>query len=78
MATMSKKQYELLIEALGEALADARTYNATASTTVEHTVDTLSKYLSQDNHNFREQEFKDRIKAVADLDDVLEDLTINL
>lgn len=73
---MSKGQYELLIEAMGEALGQARRQSALAEHTVLATVRTLSAHLALDNRNFRATEFVERIEAQADLDKLVDEVEL--
>ena len=77
MAKMSKGQYELLIEALGESLGQARRYGTAAEHTVIMAIRTLQAHLARDNRNFRPDEFMERIKAQAELDKLVDEAKVH-
>ena len=71
MARMSRKQYELLTEALGHGLHQVRRDMPDQGEAAAWLIITgLAKSLEQDNRNFNKQEFVQGIDAVAKLDDL--------
>lgn len=73
MARFSRAQYELLTEALGHGLSELRKRDSPMLEDAGMTIiRKLSSELKYDNANFDEQLFVENIRAVADLDDLVD------
>ena len=75
MAKMSRGQYEILIEALGESLSQAQRSGQAGGVYI--TIRTLQGHLAADNRNFRAKEFMERIEAHAELGKLVDGATVS-
>lgn len=75
MAKMSKGQYQLLAEAIGDYLGEIRRRKSPLMENVVFGVaNKLADYLAYDNRSFNRQMFMDMINSVAEVDTVTADL----